>query len=249
MESTNASESKPVLQTPPKTTKHGFEESPMVVALMYLESIPKSSYKQWLLEKSRNLSPVKPATTCSLDDIEHISENLESWTKRLSEHGNPIPSFAQVQAATAPTVATSLDYDRDDLIWRSDFRICISYDNKKNVYNNLVINLPNDGFFYVNESLLPVLAVDRRNKRHMNTCSEGWAYLDHSVWPKLERFEQFAREWYGYDDTKKLQRQILYNDTSNRMDISLHCPATSVSIDFVFEPGYPVPVVPEEFWF
>jgi hypothetical protein len=254
MESKNASKSKAVLQTPPK---HGFEESP-IVALMYVESIPKVSYNQWLLEKSRKLSPTKPAT--SLDDMDspmkkrhdigYISENLESWTNRLSKKGTPIiPSFAQVQAATDATVAIAVDYDRDGLTWRSDYRIVISHDSKNNVWKNLVVHLPNDGFFYVDESLLPVLAGGRRNVRHMNTCSEGWAYLDQCLWPKLERFEKFAREWYGYNDTQKLQRQILYNDTSNRMDISLRCPATSVGIDFVFEPGFPVPVVPDEFWF
>lgn len=62
-------------------------------------------------------------------------------------------------------------------------------------------------------------------------------------------FEKFAPEWFGYDDTKKLQRQIMYNDASNHMDVSLRCPETTVFIDFVFEPGYPVPEVAEDFWF
>ena len=35
--------------------KRGFNESPMV-ALMYLESIPKASYEQWMREKDRTLS-------------------------------------------------------------------------------------------------------------------------------------------------------------------------------------------------
>ena len=65
----------------------------------------------------------------------------------------------------------------------------------------------------------------------------------------LEDFEKFAREWYGYNDTHKLQRQIMYNDASNRIDISLQCTTTHVGIDFVFEPGFPVPEVPDNFWF
>jgi hypothetical protein len=103
--------------------------------------------------------------------------------------------------------------------------------------------------FSVAENLLPVLASNRRNARRMQTCSEGWAYLDQTVWPKLDPFEDFARSWYGFDAKKKLQRQIFYNDTNNRMDICLRCPETKVGIDFVFEPGYPVPEVPKEFWF
>lgn len=53
-------------------------------------------------------------------------------------------------------------------------------------------------------------------------------------------------EWF---ENQNFRRQILWNDLNNRMDICLLCPETDVSIDFVFEPGYPVPEVPDEFWF
>jgi hypothetical protein len=232
--------------------KRGFNESPMV-ALMYLESIPKASYEQWMREKDRKLSPVKPAE--SLNDMDsptkkrhaigYISEILQSWQTVYALAPN-FPSFQLVLAATVSTAASFIDFERDGLKWRSDYRICQLTDTQ-GVWNNLVIHLPNDGFFYVAENLLPVLA--SRNARDMQTCSEGWAYLEQTVWPELDPFEDFARAWYGYDAEKKLQRHILYNDTSNRMDICLRCPETKVGIDFVFEPGYPVPDVPEDFWF
>lgn len=247
--------------TPPaKATASRFDESPMV-ALMHVESIPKTSYKEWLADKNKRLSPVKPAA--SLDDmdsptkkrhdISYICENFLDWSNRVNREGCPItlPTLQEVQAATEGSVPLPIDYGRDGLIWRSDIRVCLLVDNMDVLWKNLVLYLPNDGFFYVDEALLPVLAKDKRNPRHMNSCSEGWAYLDKCLWPKLIPFEEFARKWFGYDDddNKKLQRQILYNDVNNRMDVCLRCPQTKVGIDFSFEPGYPVPEVPEDFWF
>jgi hypothetical protein len=235
---------------------------------MYTESIPQASYKQWLAEKTKRLSPVKPAGPSDLKemdsptkkrhDIGYLCENLESWVTQLNQPtvqvpGNAVvtvlPSLDQVRAVSGAgdTGSIAMNYNRDGLIWRSDVRMSILDDNNVD-WKNVVIHLPNDGFFYVEESLLPVLATNCRNERHMKTCSEGWAYLDSQVWPKLARFEIFACNWFGYDPSKKLQRQIMYNDISNRLDISLRCPELHVGIDFVFEPGYPVPDVPAKFW-
>jgi hypothetical protein len=79
--------------------KRGFNESPMV-ALMYLESIPKASYEQWMREKDRKLSPVKPAESLSdMDsptkkrhDIGYISDILQSWQTVYALPPN-FPSF------------------------------------------------------------------------------------------------------------------------------------------------------------
>ena len=239
--------------------------TPPAKALMYVESsIPKTSYKQWLADKNKQrLSPVKPpaaslndtmdAPSTKRHDISDIGENFLDWSNRVNREGCPIalPTLPEVQEATNGTVPLSIDYVRDGLIWRSDIRVCLLVDDKDVLWKSLVVHLPNDGFFYVDEALLPMLAKDKRNPRHMNTCSEGWAYLDKCLWPKLILFEEFARNWFGYDgdDNKKLQRQILYNDVNNRMDICLRCPHTKVGLDISFEPGYPVPEVPEDFWF
>lgn len=223
---------------------------------MYMESIPKASYDEWKREKENRLSPVKPAA--SLDymdsptkkrhDIGYISENLESWTTRLADMGDPTNTFAQVQAATTSTGPTAVNYKRDGLEWRSDFRIFVVYDGKGTSKKSLTLHLPNDGFFYVAESLLPVLASGRVNDKDPDH-RDGWAFLDQCLWPKLEHFEKYARKWFGYDEEKKLRRQVVYNDSANRMDISLLCPDTNVSIDFVFEPGFPATEVPDNFWF
>lgn len=114
------------------------------------------------------------------------------------------PSFQQVRASTASTAASLIDFERDGLKWRSDYRICQLTDSQ-GVWNNLVIRLRNDVFFYVAENLLPVLASNRRNSRHLQTCSEGWAYIPGAHYlAEVELFEDFASAWYGYDAEKKV---------------------------------------------
>ena len=81
-----------------------------------------------------------------------------------------------------------------------------------------------------------------------HTFLEGWAYLEHVLWPKLQPFEDHARAWFGHDKKAKLQRMILCNDARNRLDICLRCPKTRVGMDYVSEPGYPLEEVPAEFW-
>jgi hypothetical protein len=68
-------------------------------------------------------------------------------------------------------------------------------------------------------------------------------FLGQAGGAKLTAFETFAREWFGYDECKNLNRQIMYHDSENRIDICHLCPETNVAIDFVFKPGFP------EFWF
>jgi hypothetical protein len=186
-------------------------------------------------------------------DIGYLCSNLESWKLRIA--GEPIlPTFDAVKPGLDSTVAEDVEYDRDGLVWRSDYHIHIRRQSQgagkcECEVRRLVLNLPNDGSLYVAESLLPVLISNRRNERHLMTCCEGWACLDQNVWPKLAAFKQFAHDWFGYDDTKKLWRLIMYNDLNNRMDTFLFCPDTNASVDFVFAPSYPVPDVPDDFWF
>jgi hypothetical protein len=234
-----------------------------MVKLVYMEAIPRASYLEWRKDPSKKLSPIKPASEQNLADMDtptkerhdigYLCSNLESWKLRIVGQ-SILPTFDAVKQAKVSTVAEEVEYDRDGLVWRSDYQIHIRRQSQARgqcEVRRLVLHLPNDGFFYVAESLLPVLVSNRRNERHLKTCSEGWAYLDQNVWPKLAAFEQFARDWFGYDNdnSKKLRRLIMYNDLNNRMDICLLCPDTNVSVDFVFEPGYPVPEVPEDLWF
>jgi hypothetical protein len=226
-----------------------------MLRLLYVESVKKEVYNQWLCDRSGKLHPISSATEKNLKDMDtptkerhdigYISQNLESW--KLSAEAAPtacIPTFDEVKAAKDTTVPTELEYERDGLVWRSDCHVEVLSKGAVPL-RRLVLHFPNDGFFYVDESLLPVLAGDQCNDRHENTCREGWAFLDQQVWPKLTAFETFVREWFGYDESNKIQRQIVYHGDENRMDICLLCPETNVAVDFVFKPGFPVP---EEFW-
>ena len=229
-----------------------------MVNLLYIEAIPHESYVEWLKDPSKRLAPIKPASYENLTDMDeptkerhdigYISANLTSWNNRISGKGL-IPTFEKVQNATATTVPQEVEYDHDGLVWRSDYNIHIRRLTDGTKVRKLVVHLPNDGYFYVDEELLPVLCSSQRNERYIKTCPNGWAYLDKAIWSKLIPFETWARQWFGYTEGQILQRQILYNDAKNRMDICLRCPSTNVEVEFSFEPGYPIPEVPESFWF
>lgn len=258
--SQNSSEA-PLQETPPFTPRQSSFNDSLVLNLVYVESIKKKSYDQWLAEENKKLTPVKPATAENLEEMDtptkerhgigYISENFLSWTRLLDddeEAGAMIPTVDEIQALRGGFLDFAIVYQHDGLKWRSDVRVCRERQIGTTV-NSLVVHFPNDGFFYVEESLLPVLSSNRDNPKHMKTCPKGWAYLERSLWAELQPFETWARKWFGYDDDKKLKRQILYHAPENRMDICLLCPETNVSAVFVFEPGYPEPEVPEEFWF
>jgi hypothetical protein len=225
----------------------------------YVESIPRESFDQWLRDQNTKARPAVPATAENLSqmdtptkerhDIGYITINFEAWKRRLLAEGEAIlPSFDEVKIALANTLGSALEYQKDGLKWRSDYFVkVIRCKNPGETSRRLVLHFPNDGYFYVHESLLPVLSNQRVNERHLNTAAKGWVFLDANVWTKLTALETFAREWFGYDTDKKLQRQILYNDSKNRMDICIRCPETLVSIEYSFEPGFPVLDVPEEF--
>lgn len=126
-----------------KESKSPFEESPMV-ALIYTEPIPQASpsYNQWLAEKTKRLSLIKPGS-CLADmdspakkrhDIGFICENLHSWVTQLNQPtefgsggGTILPSVNQVRAIVGPedTGCIAKNYDRDGLIWRSDTQTCV----------------------------------------------------------------------------------------------------------------------------
>ena len=190
-----------------------------LVNLVYMEAIPRSSHMEWRQDPSKKLSTIKPATRQNLEDMDtptkqrhdigYISSNLASWNSRV-DGKNLVPTFETVKAATATTVAEEVEYNRGGLVWRSDYHIRIRCMADDTMMRKLVIHLPNDGFFYVDERILPVLVSDRRNDRHLTTCAEGWAFLDAVIWPKLAPFENWARQWFGYRESQTLRRQVLY---------------------------------------
>jgi hypothetical protein len=235
-----------------------------LVRMLYLNSITKSQYRKWLRSNHTNkLDPMAPVTdedfqfmdtpTKKRHDIGYICKKLESWKLSVDEVENYLPKFHVVQAANHQTTIGELEYEKDGLAWHSDCQIHVRQERRRGgehvCVRRLVLQFPNDGFFYVDESLLDLLARNKHNERHAKNCPDGWAYLNGVVWPKLAAFDTFAREWFGYDASKKLRKQIMYNDDANRMDICVLCTETNVAIDFVFEPGFPVPHVSAEFLF
>ena len=80
-------------------------------------------------------------------------------------------------------------------------------------------------------------------------AGRGWTRMSDRSW-LLSRNLPAIGLLTAYDHIKKLRRLTMYNNLNNRMDICFLCPETKViSVDFVIEPGYPGPEVPEDFCF
>jgi hypothetical protein len=238
----------------------GLPQSP-TVRLMYMEVISKSEYERYSRDHSHRAQPHIPSTALAMMDMDddmrtrhqigYVSENLKSWASAFETSGLELPKPGE--KSPNPTV---LRYGHDGVKWRSDWRVIVEYDTSAKgdpiVEHRLVIHLPNDGFFYVEESVESVLKIKKTaivNDRHEQR--NGWALVDPEAWGELAPFEEFARQWFGYTDGEKLRRMILYNATSNRLDICLQCaknPKKLNGIEFSLEPGFPLTPIPENFW-
>jgi hypothetical protein len=215
---------------------------------------PKDAISHWrlLIRRSSFLFILSPMDR-TRHSIGYLCENLKSWQNALvvaakgTEHGLTmnLPRPGDIP----PQHVTELQYEHDSLFWRSNWRVLVPgkvVGKKLVVEHRLVIRLPNNGFFYVEESVLPIKKSGIENDRH--TEREGWAIVDPEAWTELGPFEIIARKWFGYNDDQKLRRMILYNSTANRVDNCLLCPETLNGIEFSFEPGFPLSPIPDEFW-
>jgi hypothetical protein len=118
----------------------------------------------------------------------------------------------------------------------------------------VIIHLPNDGFFYVNEEAVvnqfvgEIKKKGQKNNRHKDTCYEGWAVLEKTIWNKLKPFETFMAEWFGGDDSEydfRIEKTVLYHSDANRVDICMRM--DDISIEFSFEHSFPV-AMEDDFW-
>ncbi|KAL3913217.1 MAG: hypothetical protein SGILL_006578 [Bacillariaceae sp.] len=197
-----------------------------------------------------------PATKAKLDtyspptqkrfDLGEFGRNLGCWKQSkasVEEKFGPevvLPTFESVLSMDkTPGDRRVMEYARNGLEWSSDSRVYVKNRYTQKVERVVVIHLPNDGCFYVEDSLLDCSSNNRNNQRHRFTCPEGWAYLRPTVWTadKLEPFLAFAKEWFGY---RKIRKSAMYNAKNNRLDILFLSPETNVKLEFSFEQGYPL---------
>jgi hypothetical protein len=175
-----------------------------------------------------------------------LCENLSSWQNALGiafDQGG----FALPRPGEEPSQnVTELQYEHDGLLWRSDWRVLAPrkvVDKNLTVEHRLVIHLPNDG---VEKSVLNIKKSRVKNDRHGQR--DEWALVHPEAWEYLDPFVQFARKWFEYTGDQRLHRQIMYNSSANRVDICLQCPATLNSVEFSFEPGFPLSPMTDDFW-
>jgi hypothetical protein len=141
--------------------------------LLYVESIP---HEEWMKDPSKRSSTVQPAyadgvsimdtPTKERHEIGYLEKNFKAWQTALLSLNDPhLPTLSEVLGAGRSFTLGELDYKKDGLKWRSDCFVRIIKQSDQLHERRLIIHLPNDGYFYVSEDLLPVMMKDQANGR------------------------------------------------------------------------------------
>ena len=230
-----------------------------MIRLLYLEIIRKDDYKQW--KKDPQLCPRPQVSMNTIDDstpeviqerfdISHLSEHLTIWEKQIPKV-QPFFSFSDVNVMTENSPKRTFQYEMDGLTWSCEYFVKTWVSKADNLMKILVIHLPNDGFFYVNEYAVDEIVgkikkKGQKNSRHKHTCFEDWVVLEKTIWNKLKPFETFMATWCGNDyDPQRVEKTALYHSGANRVDICMRM--DHIAIEFSFEHSFPV-ALEDDFW-
>jgi hypothetical protein len=132
----------------------------------------------------------------------------------------------------------------DGLTWSCEYFVKTWLSKNGDLMKIVTINLSNDVFFYVNEDTVNEVVGEiktngQKNDRHKNTCYEGWAVLEKTIWNKLKPFETFMAKWRGDDNNQhRVEKTVIYHSDANRVDICMRM--DHISIEFSFEHSFPV---------
>jgi len=231
-----------------------------MIRLLYLEIVRKDDYKLW--EKDPQLCRQPPFSTNTIDeftaeviqerfDISHLSVNLASWEERLPSLQRPLFTFAETKSMVEDSPKRRFEYDLDGLTWSSEVFVKTWESRSGYLMKTLVIHLPNDGFFYVNEAAVSNIVGEikkdgQKNNRHKNTCYEGWTVLEKTIWDRLKPFETFMAKWCGEEyDQDRLEKTALYHSAANRVDICMRM--DHIGVEFSFKHSFPV-ALEDDFW-
>jgi hypothetical protein len=123
-------------------------------------------------------------------DLGYLCKTFESWDIAVQEMNSqplPVPTFPtydDVSQVSNNTIKTVHEYEHDGLTWRADWRVILRTKKVNGRYqtrrSTLAINLPSDGYFYVNEEALKsrtqtVKKTGRLNPRYLKKYKDGWA--------------------------------------------------------------------------
>ena len=231
-----------------------------MIRLLYLEIVRKDDYKQW--KKDPQLCPQPRVSTNTIDDstlegilerfdISHLSEHLGTWEKQLPSTVQPFFSFSDVNAMTENSPTRTLHYEMDGLTWSCEYFVKTWVSRTGNLMKILVVHLPNEGFFYVNEDAVEEIVgtikkKGQKNSRHEHTCFDDWVVLEKTIWDKLKPFETFMATWCGNDyDPQRVEKTALYHSGAKRVDICMRM--DHIAIEFSFEHSFPV-ALEDDFW-
>ncbi|KAL3898751.1 MAG: hypothetical protein SGARI_006605, partial [Bacillariaceae sp.] len=175
----------------------GANRRPLGVTNKYKQILSPPRVNAFLATRKRRHLVVKPTTqetfnaldspTKKRHDVGYLCSIFRSFDKELKaaeEDGDPaIPRYLMVRNADFGTEPELVTFDHDGFEWQGSVRIVkermkISKGVRTNV-RKLLLHMPNDGFFYLEEHLFPVKEgkTDMVNGNHMANCPDGWAVL------------------------------------------------------------------------
>lgn len=233
-----------------------------MIRLLYLEIIRKDDYKLWKKDPQLCRQPrdsnteicpeFTPQVIQERFDISHLSVNLTSWEKRLPSLQRKLFTFAEAKSMVYDSPHVEFEYELDGLTWSCEYFVKTWESRAGNLMKKLVIHLPNDGFFYVNEEAMSdfvgkIKKVGQKNNRHKKTnCYEGWTVMEKTIWDKLKPFENFMVKWCGEEyDQDRVEKTVLYHGAANRVDIIMRMDL--IAVEFSFEHNFPV-ALEDDFW-
>ena len=179
-------------------------------------------------------------------ELKYLTKILESW-KEEAKHKDEI----SLQHLLSLTVEEShgMEYEHDGLTYKTVYRMGHSRlkHGKKHYY--FQVPLANNGYLYrIIEDKHALRDISLHDEKAHPGGIGGYVSLNEIGSGRLYAFSKFAVEWFGCSEeeaVERLSQGVYYNSGAKRVDIvterfDFPTPGDRVSLEFCFEPGFPV---------
>jgi len=145
----------------------------------------------------------------------------------------------------------TFEYEMDGLTWYCDYFVKTRLSKAGDLIKILIVQLPNDGTFYANESAANEIVGCIKNKYKKNffkndALNEDREMLEQTIWNKLKPFDTFWVSWYGDGyDPQQARKTVLYHSDSNKLEVIMRM--GNVAIEFSLQHSFPV-ASEDDFW-
>jgi hypothetical protein len=178
-------------------------------------------------------------------ELKYLVKIFNSWKEAYAEFEDVVSLSNLLSMQTTKTEKGHVQYEHDGLEYESFYRMGVKgRHGEKHFY--LQIPLSNNGYLYRTISAEEILHSGislHRGTAHPQGIA-GYVSLTEIGSAPLSEFVRFAVNWFGCEATS-IRLSVFYNGPHNRVDIRmerLDFPriGDKVSLEFCFEPGFPV---------